>query len=162
MSVHQMFLPPVASFEMNTHCTATALDQITWLKLHLLSDPDYQILEYVILIIDIIEYFVVIFFLVEYLVRFIVCPRKIKFFFELMNLIDFFALIPFFLSILLEGLEDFEIVGKTGKIIRLIRVMRILRKVSLNCSKKKFNIYVDTSLSVEIVKTLYSDRYLMG
>ena len=81
----------------------------------------------------------VIFFLVEYLVRLIVCPRKIKFFFELMNMIDFFALIPFFLSILLEGLEDFEIVGKTGKIIRLIRVMRILRKVSFNISKKKFN-----------------------
>ena len=54
-----------------------------------------------------------------------------------MNMIDFFALIPFFLSILLEGLEDFEIVGKTGKIIRLIRVMRILRKVSLIFSTEK-------------------------
>ena len=48
-----------------------------------------------------------------------------------MNLIDFLALIPFFLSLLLEGLEDFEIVGKTGKIIRLIRVMRILRVFKL-------------------------------
>ena len=28
---------------------------------------------------------------------------------------------------LLEGLEDFEIIGKTGKIIRLVRIMRILR-----------------------------------
>ena len=27
----------------------------------------------------------------------------------------------------LEGLEDFEVIGKTGKIIRLVRVMRILR-----------------------------------
>ena len=79
----------------------------------------------------------VIFFLVEYLVRLIISPKKIKFFFELMNMIDFFALIPFFLSILLEGLEDFEIVGKTGKIIRLIRVMRILRKVSLIFSTEK-------------------------
>ena len=26
-----------------------------------------------------------------------------------------------------EGLEDFEVIGKTGKIIRLVRVMRILR-----------------------------------
>ena len=44
-----------------------------------------------------------------------------------MNLIDFFAVVPFYLSVLLEGLEDFEIIGKTGKMIRLVRVMRILR-----------------------------------
>ena len=44
-----------------------------------------------------------------------------------MNLIDLFAVIPFYLSVLLEGLEDFEIIGKTGKMIRLVRVMRILR-----------------------------------
>ena len=92
------------------------------------GDPDYQIMVYIMHIIDITEYIVVIFFLVEYLIRLVTCPRKIKFFFGLMNLIDFLALIPFFLSLLLEGLEDFEIVGKTGKIIRLIRVMRILRK----------------------------------
>ena len=91
------------------------------------GDPDFLIWEYIIYLIDIIEYIVVIFFFFEYIIRFIICPIKFKFFFNPMNLIDFFALIPFFLSILLEGLEDFEIVGKTGKIIRLIRVMRILR-----------------------------------
>ena len=26
-----------------------------------------------------------------------------------------------------EGLEEFEVIGKTGKIIRLVRIMRILR-----------------------------------
>ena len=96
------------------------------------GDPDYEVLEYVIFTIDIVEYIVVSFFLVEYVIRLVTCPRKIKFFFQLMNLIDFFALIPFFLSLLLEGLEDFEIVGKTGKIIRLIRVMRILRSSLLS------------------------------
>ena len=40
-----------------------------------------------------------------------------------MNLIDLFAIIPFYLSILLEGLEDFEIIGKAGKIVRLVKVM---------------------------------------
>ena len=44
-----------------------------------------------------------------------------------MNIIDLCAIIPFYLSLLLEGLEDFEIIGKTGKMIRLVRVMRILR-----------------------------------
>ena len=97
----------------------------------IIGDPDYELLVYITNIIDVTEYIVVIFFLVEYLIRLTTCPRKIKFFFGLMNLIDFLALIPFFLSLLLEGLEDFEIVGKTGKIIRLIRVMRILRVFKL-------------------------------
>ena len=44
-----------------------------------------------------------------------------------MNIIDICAIVPFYLSLLLEGLEDFEIIGKTGKMIRLVRVMRILR-----------------------------------
>ena len=37
------------------------------------------------------------------------------------------AICPFYLSLLLEGLEDFEIIGKAGKIVRLVRIMRILR-----------------------------------
>ena len=44
-----------------------------------------------------------------------------------MNLVDIMAIIPFYLSLLLEGLEDFEIIGKAGKIVRLVRIMRILR-----------------------------------
>ena len=38
-----------------------------------------------------------------------------------MNIIDIFAICPFYISLILEGLEDFEIIGKTGKIIRLVR-----------------------------------------
>ena len=45
-----------------------------------------------------------------------------------MNLIDLIAIIPFYFSLMLEGLEDMEIIGKAGKIIRLIR----LRKIKVN------------------------------
>ena len=41
------------------------------------------------------------------------------------------ALIPFYLTIVLEELEDYQIVGKAGKIVRLMRVMRILRVYKL-------------------------------
>ena len=37
-----------------------------------------------------------------------------------MNIIDIVAVCPFYISLVLEGLEDFEIIGKTGKIIRLV------------------------------------------
>ena len=61
------------------------------------------------------------------MLRFALSPRKRKFFFNKMNLVDFVAIIPFYVALLLEGLEDLEIIGKAGKIIRLIRIMRILR-----------------------------------
>ena len=38
-----------------------------------------------------------------------------------MNVIDMVAICPFYINLILEGLEDFEIIGKTGKIIRLVR-----------------------------------------
>jgi hypothetical protein len=39
-----------------------------------------------------------------------------------MNIIDFMSLIPFYIALLLEGLEDYEIIGKAGKILRLLKV----------------------------------------
>ena len=38
------------------------------------------------------------------------------------NSVDFFALLPFYVSLVLEELEDYQIIGKAGKIIRLMRV----------------------------------------
>ena len=37
-----------------------------------------------------------------------------------MNIIDLVAICPFYISLILEGLEDFEIIGKTSKMIRLV------------------------------------------
>ena len=44
-----------------------------------------------------------------------------------MNLLDFFALVPIYVSFAFSYLEDYEIIGKAGKIVRLMKVMRILR-----------------------------------
>ena len=69
-------------------------------------------------IIGVIDHISIGFFTIEYLMRLICSPRKLKFIGAPMNMIDLFAIIPFYLSLILEGLEDFEIIGKTGKMIR--------------------------------------------
>ena len=48
---------------------------------------------------------IVLFFLMEYLVRFICSPRKWRFFKQPMNLVDFFAIIPFMLDLVIGGLQ---------------------------------------------------------
>ena len=58
------------------------------------------------------ENVIVLFFLMEYLIRFICSPRKWRFFKQPMNLVDFFAIIPFMLDLVIGGLQ----VGKENRI----------------------------------------------
>ena len=44
-----------------------------------------------------------------------------------MNLVDFFAIIPYYLTLVLDSMEDMQIIGKAGKLVRLVRVLRIMR-----------------------------------
>ena len=48
-----------------------------------------------------------------------------------MNLIDLITLLPFYFGLVLEGLEDYQIVGKAGKMLRLMKIMRIFRVYKL-------------------------------
>ena len=56
-------------------------------------------------IINVIDVITVAFFTIEYFVRLACSPRKMKFMKGPMNMIDLCAIIPFYLSLLLEGLE---------------------------------------------------------
>ena len=70
---------------------------------------------------QIIDHLAITFFTAEYFARLILSPNKRKFLFNKMNMVDLLAIVPFYLALLLEGLEDMEIIGKAGKIVRLIR-----------------------------------------
>ena len=63
-----------------------------------------------------VDAFTAVYFTIEYVVRFTCSPRKIKFFIDPMNLVDLFAILPYFLSMVLEHLSEFHIIGKTGKV----------------------------------------------
>ena len=72
-----------------------------------------------------------IFFTTEYGIRFICSPKKWRFFKAPSNFIDFLAIIPFFVTLVLESLEDINILGRAGKLVRLVRVLRIFRMFKL-------------------------------
>ena len=48
-----------------------------------------------------------------------------------MNLIDLATLLPFYVSLILEGLEDYQIIGRAGKMVRLMKVLKIFRVYKL-------------------------------
>ena len=81
----------------------------------------------IIFVIEVLDLITFVIFTIEYFTRLICSPGKWKFFIKPMNLVDFIAILPFFISMILEELSDYQIIGKAGKIIGLMKVMRTFR-----------------------------------
>ena len=78
-----------------------------------------------------VDAFTAVFFTIEYVTRLACTPRKMVFFVQPMNLVDLFAILPYFINFIVDHLSEFHIIGKAGKVVRLVRVTKILRVFKL-------------------------------
>ena len=80
-----------------------------------------------------VDAFTAVYFTIEYVVRFTCSPKKFRFFVDPMNLVDLFAILPYFLSMVLEHLSEFHIIGKTGKVRTITSyIIIVIRKMLLS------------------------------
>uniref|UniRef100_A0A914DSX1 BTB domain-containing protein n=1 Tax=Acrobeloides nanus TaxID=290746 RepID=A0A914DSX1_9BILA len=77
----------------------------------------------------------IIWFTIEYVLRFVCAPKKLPFFFGLLNLVDLVAIVPFLLELFLAiiGIDATSISDIKGAflVIRILRVMRVVRILKL-------------------------------
>ena len=78
-----------------------------------------------------VDAFTAVYFTIEYFTRLACTPRKLKFFIQPLNLVDLFAILPYFINFIVDHLSEFHIIGKAGKVVRLVRVTKILRVFKL-------------------------------
>ena len=77
--------------------------------------------------IEFIDNLTMYFFTLEYGLRLLSSPRKCIFLKDFMNTLDLMAIVPFYMALALDQLEDIKIIGKASKTIRLVRILRIIR-----------------------------------
>ncbi|KAI4880350.1 hypothetical protein NFI96_021110 [Prochilodus magdalenae] len=76
-----------------------------------------------------IEGVCVIWFTFEFLIRIIFCPDKLKFIRNALNIIDFVAILPFYLEVGLSGLSAKAAKDVLGflRVVRFVRILRIFK-----------------------------------
>lgn len=78
-----------------------------------------------------IEAFTVIIFTIEYVLRVILLKKKLKFIFSFMGMVDFLAILPFYLS---SGLDLRSI-----RVLRMFRLLRLFKLLRYNRSIGRFS-----------------------
>ncbi|GMS88541.1 hypothetical protein PENTCL1PPCAC_10716, partial [Pristionchus entomophagus] len=82
-----------------------------------------------------IEYVCIVWFSIEYVSKMIVTPFRKRTFFQLLNIIDLMAIVPFFIevSLMIFGIDTESLRDLKGAflVIRILRVLRVIRVLKL-------------------------------
>ncbi|XP_041955325.1 potassium voltage-gated channel subfamily A member 10 [Alosa sapidissima] len=98
----------------------------------------------------IVETACVIWFFFELFVRFIVCPSKKEFFNNIMNIIDIISIIPYFVTLITEIVNNPDIIASAQNqnmslaILRIVRLVRVFRIFKLSRHSKGLQILGQT------------------
>lgn len=76
---------------------------------------------------DYIEMGCVIFFTIESIVRFAVCPNKLKFIMNPINIIDLLSLLTYYISLGLEKISIFKKAKQFSRILKIFSVFKVFR-----------------------------------
>ncbi|XP_076140020.1 voltage-gated potassium channel KCNC4-like [Alosa pseudoharengus] len=84
----------------------------------------------------IIELLCIIWFTAEFLIRIISCPNKLKFVLNVLNIIDFLAILPFYVELCLGwsvhelALRFLRCLPMVARVLRLLRIFKLMRHVT--------------------------------
>ncbi|MDZ7740973.1 MAG: ion transporter [Bacteroidota bacterium] len=104
------------------------------------------------------EWFFTILFSIEYYLRIYTVRKKWKYIFSFYGIIDFFAIIPTYISLVISGTQFLLVI----RILRLLRVFRILKldrfigasgylMASLKASRHKIFVFLSTLMSIVVI-----------
>ncbi|XP_062410522.1 potassium voltage-gated channel subfamily C member 1-like [Sardina pilchardus] len=79
----------------------------------------------------IIEILCVVWFTFEFLIRIISCPEKLKFILNVLNIIDFMAIMPFYVVFILGwSIHEMYFLLMVPRCLRLLRIFKLTRRVA--------------------------------
>lgn len=110
------------------------------------------------------EWAFTILFTIEYVLRVISAKNKLRYMRSFFGLIDFFAILPTYLSLIIPGVQSFTVV----RILRVLRIFRILRLAfyvgdsemivrALTASRRKITVFLFTVFLITVIlgSTMY-------
>ncbi|VDD82206.1 unnamed protein product [Mesocestoides corti] len=78
----------------------------------------------------IVEFICITWFTLEYLIRLWACPNRCRFFKDTLNTIDFIAIFPFYVHLIIievASRNEFKRLGSVRKLVQMFRILRIVR-----------------------------------
>ncbi|XP_078077272.1 voltage-gated potassium channel KCNC2-like isoform X3 [Mustelus asterias] len=123
-------LVSITTFCLETH---EAFNKIVNKTEHVINGNSSQLVQHLEIETDpaltYIEGVCVVWFTIEFLVRIIFCPDKLEFIKNLLNIIDFVAILPFYLEVGLRGLSSKAAKDVLGflRVVRFVRILRIFK-----------------------------------